>query len=105
VVDVKGKYNVLLGCDWIHANGCVPSTLHQCVIQWVGDEVEVIGVDDSACVALAELAEDLQDGNVECLTGKDLLEFDYISVGKGSFVPVNVKSVLVSWLDNMNLCK
>jgi hypothetical protein len=26
VVDVKGRYNVLLGRDWIHANGCVPST-------------------------------------------------------------------------------
>jgi hypothetical protein len=42
VVDVKGRYNVLLGRDWIHANGCVPSTVHQCVIQWVGDEVEVV---------------------------------------------------------------
>jgi predicted aspartyl protease len=33
VVDVKGKDNVLLGRDWIHTNGCVPSTLHQCVVQ------------------------------------------------------------------------
>jgi hypothetical protein len=33
VVDIKGKYNVLLGWDWIHANGCVPSTLHQCVMR------------------------------------------------------------------------
>jgi hypothetical protein len=32
VVDVKGKYNILARCDWIHANGCVPSTLHQFVI-------------------------------------------------------------------------
>jgi hypothetical protein len=32
VVDVKGHYNVLLGRDWIHANECVSSTLHQCVI-------------------------------------------------------------------------
>jgi hypothetical protein len=32
VVNVKGKYNALLGWDWIHANGCVPSTLHQCLI-------------------------------------------------------------------------
>jgi hypothetical protein len=30
VVDMKGRYNVLLGRDWIHANECVPSTLHQC---------------------------------------------------------------------------
>jgi hypothetical protein len=33
MVDLKGCYNVLLGQDWIHANGCVSSTLHQCVIQ------------------------------------------------------------------------
>jgi hypothetical protein len=68
VVDVKGKYNVLLGRDWIHANGCIPSTLHQCVIQWVGDEVEVIEADNSVCVAIAESQEGLQDGEVECLT-------------------------------------
>jgi hypothetical protein len=37
VVDVKGWYNVLLGCDLIHANGCIPSALHQCVAQWVGN--------------------------------------------------------------------
>jgi hypothetical protein len=29
VVYVKGCYNVLLGWDWIHANACVSSTLHQ----------------------------------------------------------------------------
>jgi hypothetical protein len=45
VVDVKGCYNVLLGRDWIHANGCVLSTLHQCVIQWIDDEVEVVQAD------------------------------------------------------------
>jgi hypothetical protein len=33
MVDVKGHYNVLLGRDWTHVNECVPSTLHQCVIQ------------------------------------------------------------------------
>jgi hypothetical protein len=54
VVDVKGQYNVLLGRDWIHANECVPSTLHQCVMQWVGDKVEVIKADEAACMALAE---------------------------------------------------
>jgi hypothetical protein len=32
VEDVKGCYNMLLRRDWIHANECVPSTLHQCVI-------------------------------------------------------------------------
>jgi hypothetical protein len=28
VVDMKGRYNMLLGWDWIHVNECVPSTLH-----------------------------------------------------------------------------
>jgi hypothetical protein len=32
MVDVKGRYNMLLGRNWIHANECVPSTLHQCII-------------------------------------------------------------------------
>jgi hypothetical protein len=71
----------LLGQDWIDANGCVLLTLHQCVIKWVGDEVEVILADDLACVALAESPSDFQDKEVKCLTGRDLLEFDYISVG------------------------
>ena len=46
VVDVKGRYNVLLGRDWIHANCCIPSTLHQCLIQCIDDDVEVIGADN-----------------------------------------------------------
>jgi hypothetical protein len=45
VVDMKGHYNVLLGRDWIHANVCVPSTLHQCIIQLIGDEVELVQAD------------------------------------------------------------
>jgi hypothetical protein len=66
IMDVKGKYNVLLGRDWIHTNGCVPSMLHQCVVQWVGDEVEVVEADNLMCVAIAEAQEGLQDGEVEC---------------------------------------
>jgi hypothetical protein len=33
VIEVEGNYNVILGGDWIHANKCVPSTLHQMFIQ------------------------------------------------------------------------
>ena len=32
VIEGKGSYLVLLGRDWIHANCCVPSTMHQCVV-------------------------------------------------------------------------
>jgi hypothetical protein len=70
VVDVKGCYNVLLGQDWIHANGCVSSTLHQCVIQWVGDEVEVVQADEDVCIAVTESQVDIQGGEMKFLTGR-----------------------------------
>jgi hypothetical protein len=54
MVDVKGRYNVLLGRDWIHTNECVPSMLHQCVVQWIGDHVEVVEADNMACVAITK---------------------------------------------------
>ena len=54
VIDGKGSYNLLLGCDWIHANYCVPSTMHQCLIQWYGDDVELVHVDDSMSIATAD---------------------------------------------------
>ena len=28
VIDGKGSYSLLLGHDWIHANCCIPSTMH-----------------------------------------------------------------------------
>ena len=32
VIDGKGTYSLLLGRDWIHANCCIPLTMHQCLI-------------------------------------------------------------------------
>jgi hypothetical protein len=96
MVDVKGKYNVLLRWDWIHTNGCVPSTLHQCVMQWVGDDVEVIEADDSVCVAMAE---------VKCLMGRDLSGYDYINIGQEGFVPVSIKSTAISRLESLEKMK
>ena len=43
--DGKGTYSLLLGHDWIHANCCIPLTMHQCLIQWQGDNVEVVQAD------------------------------------------------------------
>ena len=33
VIDGKGTYSLLLGRDWIHTNCCIPSAMHQCLIQ------------------------------------------------------------------------
>jgi hypothetical protein len=40
IADVEGNYSLIRGRDWIHANQCVPSTLHQMLVQWVGNDVE-----------------------------------------------------------------
>jgi hypothetical protein len=85
---------MLLGHDWIHANECVPSTLHQCVIQWIGDEVEVVQADEEVFVAMAESHVDILGGKMECLSGKELMGYDYISIGKDAFVLICVKPVI-----------
>ena len=54
IIDEKGSYSLLLGCDWIHANYCVPSTMHQCLIQWHGDDVELVHADYSMSIATAD---------------------------------------------------
>jgi hypothetical protein len=41
VIEGKGAYSLLLGRDWIHANCCIPSTMHQQLVQWVDDDVEL----------------------------------------------------------------
>jgi hypothetical protein len=104
VVDMRGRYNVLLGRDWIHANGCVPSTLHQCIVHWVGDKVEVVHADESAHVAMAESRVDINGGSMQCLTGRDLMDYDYVRVCKDGFVPINVKPMVnVTRLSNGEL--
>jgi hypothetical protein len=45
VAEVQGSYNLILGHDWIQANRCVPSSLHQFLIQWVDNEVEIVYAD------------------------------------------------------------
>jgi hypothetical protein len=78
VVNSKGSYTVLLGRDWIHANCCIPSTMHQCLIQWDGDDVEVIYANDSAEVSHAAMniwdAEDQEPISGISLEGCDRVE-------------------------------
>jgi hypothetical protein len=69
VIDGKGTYSLLLSHDWIHANCCIPSTTHQCVIQWIRDAIEVVQADTSTNVALAEPSGWNFEG-IECFSGK-----------------------------------
>jgi hypothetical protein len=56
IVNSKSTYTILLGRDWIHANCCIPSMMHQCLIQWDGDEVEVVHADDSIGISHAAMS-------------------------------------------------
>lgn len=103
IVDVQGNYNVILGRCWIHANCCVPSTLHQCLIQWDGDDVEIVQADTSAEVAMADATFEWRHGNIQCLSGRDLSSYDFISISDGKFVPISVKPASVARLSHINL--
>ncbi|XP_073017956.1 uncharacterized protein [Primulina eburnea] len=45
VVNSSANFQVLLGRDWIHANQCIPSSMHQLLLFWKGDDVEVVEAD------------------------------------------------------------
>jgi hypothetical protein len=76
------------GCD------SVPSTFHQCVIQWIGDEVDMVQADEEVCVAMIESQVNILGGKMECLSSKDLMGYDYISVAKDGFVSISVKPAI-----------
>ena len=93
IANVQGSYNLILRHDWIHANRCVPSSFHQFLIQWVGDAVEVVHLDSSADVAVADAAMLGGHDAIACLSGRDLSSFEFISVTKQGFVPVSLKPI------------
>jgi hypothetical protein len=81
IVSNKSTYSVLLGRDWIHANCCIPSTMHQCLIQWDGDEVEVVHADDLIEISLAAMSVwDAEDQ--ELISGISLEGCDHVEATK-----------------------
>ena len=93
VTEAQGNFSLILGHDWIHANHCVPSTLHQMLIQWIGDEVEIVYGDSSACVATVDSSSISAYDNIRCLTGVGLSDFEYISCTQDDFVTATLKPV------------
>jgi hypothetical protein len=92
IAKVQGNYSVILWRDWIHVNRYIPCALHQFLIQWVNDDVEVIHADTSTCVAIVDSSIWTHD-DVKCFSGLDLSDCDFLSVSKDGFVPVHVKSI------------
>jgi hypothetical protein len=54
IIEVQGNYSVILGHNWIHANRFILATLHQFLIQWIDDEIEVVHANASAYIDLAD---------------------------------------------------
>jgi hypothetical protein len=100
VVEVQGNYSVILGHNCIHANCCIPSTLHQFLIQWINDEIEVVHTDASTYIALADAMVDRQHGGAQCLSGRNLTSYNFLSVSKECFVLVSVKLASEAQLGN-----
>jgi hypothetical protein len=67
--------------------------LHQFLIQWVGDEVEIVHGDASACVAVADSSTMDNHENLKCLTGFDLSNLKLIDSTKDGFTFVVMKSI------------
>jgi len=91
VSEVQGNISLILVRDWIHANQCVPSTLHQFFIQWIGDEIEVVHGDTSSFIATADSNSFGAHDNIKCLSGLDLSDYKLISCTKDGFVPATLK--------------
>jgi hypothetical protein len=56
--------------------------------------VKVVQADEEVCIAGAESQVNILGGKMECLSGKDLMGYDYISIGKDGFVLISVKSAI-----------
>jgi hypothetical protein len=81
IINNKSTYTVLLGRDWIHVNCYIPSMMHQCLIQWDGDEVEVVHADDSIKISLAAMSVwDAEDQ--EPISGISLEGYDHVEATK-----------------------
>jgi hypothetical protein len=88
VADVEGNYSLILGIDWIDANQCIPSTLHQMLIQWVGNDVEQVHADVSAYIAVADAPVCWTYETATCLIGVDFSDYQFLSIDKKGFIPV-----------------
>ena len=66
-------------------------TLHQFLVQWIGDEVEIVHGDTSSFVALADSDSISAHDNVKCLSSVNLSDYELISCTKDGFISTVLK--------------
>jgi hypothetical protein len=54
----------------------------------------VVQADEDVCIAVIESQVNIQGRKMECLTGRDLTGYNYVSIGKDGFVPISVKPAI-----------
>lgn len=67
IIEGNGSYAVLLGRDWIQASCCIPSMMHECLIQWVGDEVKIMPADKTVYITVVDCL-DKQIDSMRCIS-------------------------------------
>ena len=88
VVEGSPSYHILLGRHWIHAHGCVPSTLHQCVkSSYKGKDVEISATkapfdQDEAHLVEAALYDEMSAAGTSTLAPYEGISLDGVSKGK-----------------------
>jgi hypothetical protein len=58
-------------------------------------------VNASAYIALADATADWQHGSTQCLSGKDLTSYDFLSVSKDGFMLVSMQPASGTWLGDV----
>ena len=69
----------------------MPSTLHQILIQWIGDEIEVVHGDTSSFITTAHSNTFGVHDDIKCLSGLDLSDYELNICTKDGFVPATLK--------------
>jgi hypothetical protein len=60
-----------------------------------------VHADASAYIALADAMTNWQHGSAQCLSGKDLTGYNFLTVSKEGFVSMSVKSASEARLSNV----
>jgi hypothetical protein len=61
----------------------------------------VVHADVSAYIALADATADWQYGGAQCLSGRDLICYYFLSISKEVFVPMSIKPTSEARLGNV----
>jgi hypothetical protein len=56
--------------------------------------VEVVQAGEDVCITVIESQVNIQGGKMKCLTDRDLIDYDYVSVDKDGFVSISVNPAI-----------